>query len=112
MTAQHLLLPAILSLGACMIHDRTGPLEFSSQTIDLDASELVHVNLQMGAGDLRVSDGPQKLLRADFSYNMPDWKPEVKYNSIASKGNLVVRQPEGNHTYLAGNTKYRWDLQL
>jgi uncharacterized protein DUF2154 len=111
MTAQYLLLPALLGLSACVIHDRTGPLEYSTQTIDLDSSELVHVSLHMGAGELRVSDGPQKLLRADFSYNIPEWKPELKYNSIAGKGNLTIRQPEGNHT-LIGNTKYRWDIQL
>ena len=49
-----------------------------SQSIDRDDSERVRVNLEMGAGNLRVRSGAGKLLRADFAYNVPSWKPEVR----------------------------------
>src|SRR5205809_922213 len=107
MNAQYLLLPALIGLGACVIHDRGGPTEYSSANIDLDSSELVHVNLHMGAGDLRITDGAQKLVRADFAYNVRDWKPEVSY----TRGNLTIKQPDTHHTFI-GNTRNRWDLQL
>ena len=44
----------------------------------------------MGAGDLEVTGGAEKLLEADFAYNVARLKPEVQYTN----GTLVVRQPE------------------
>jgi len=112
MRAQYLLFPALIGLSGCVIHgERGGPVEYSSQTIEPDSSELVHVNLHMGAGDLRVTDSPQKLLRADFTYNVPSWKPEVHYTTVGAKGNLTIKQPGTSHTHL-GDTKYQWELQL
>ena len=78
----------------------------------MDDSEAVRVNLRMGAGDLRVTDGAAKLLRADFAYNVPSWKPEVRYSRSGKEGVLTVEQPGKNHTTTLGNTKYSWDLQL
>jgi hypothetical protein len=106
-------LAALLGLTGCVV-DRTpsGPLEYSSENVDLDNSEQVHVDLRMGAGDLRVTDGAQKLLRADFSYNVPSWKPEVRYTRDGNRGSLSISQPGNNHTATFGKTQYRWDLQL
>src|SRR4051794_29231040 len=114
MNPRHLLpLAALLSLTGCVIdHGRSGPLEYSSESVELDNSEQVRVNLTMGAGDMRVTDGGQKLLRADFSYNMPSWKPEVHYSREGSRGTLTVKQPGTNHRATLGKTQYRWDLQL
>jgi len=112
MKAQYLLLPGLIGLGACVIHhDSRGPVEYSSQTLEPDASEQVHVELHMGAGELRVTDSSQKLLRADFTYNVPSWKPQVRYNTMGGKGHLVIRQPNTGETYI-GDNKYQWDLQL
>ncbi len=44
----------------------------------MDDSESVRVDMRMGAGDLRVTDGAAKLVRADFAYSIPSWKPEVR----------------------------------
>ena len=71
----------------------------------------MRVDLRMGAGDLRVNDGAAKLLRADFAYSVPSWKPVVRYNRSGTHGVLTVEQPGKNHAAL-GNTKYSWDLQL
>jgi hypothetical protein len=112
MKAQFLLFPALMGLGACDIHrEHGGPLEYSTQTLELDSSERVHVSLHMGAGDLRVTDGSQILLRADFSYNVPSWKPVVQYKTSGGIGELKISQPGTSHAYI-GDTKYRWDLQL
>jgi hypothetical protein len=112
MKAQYLLFPALLGLAACDIHrEHGGPIEYSTQTLEPDSSERVRVILNMGAGELRIADTPQKLLRADFSYNVPSWKPEVTYKTTGGIGDLKIRQPGTAHTYI-GNTKYRWDLQL
>ena len=77
----------------------------------MDDSEMVRVDLNMGAGDLRVTDGSAKLARADFAYSIPSWKPEVRYQRSGNQGKLVIMQPGQTHTTF-GNTKYSWDLQL
>ncbi len=102
------LLGVWLGLTGCVVMDHTGPTEHASRTIDRDASETVRVHLQMGAGDLRVGSGTEKLVRANFDYNVPAWKPEVQYNS----GVLRITQPGGDHTHFVGSTKYEWDVRL
>jgi hypothetical protein len=114
MKAKYLLLaPALIALGSCMIEGRHGgPLQYSSESVEMDDSESVHVDLRMAAGDLRVTDGAAKLLRADFAYGIPSWKPEVRYARSDKQGTLTIEQPGKTHTTTIGNTKYSWDLQL
>jgi N-terminal domain of toast_rack, DUF2154 len=105
-------LAALFSLTGCVIDTgRTGPVEYSSESVELDNSEQVHVELIMGAGDLRLTDGAQKLVRADFSYNVPSWKPEVRYTRDGARGSLRIEQPGRNHSTL-NKSQYRWDVQL
>jgi len=107
-----LLVPAVLALSGCVIEgSHGGPVQYSSESVNMDDSNLVHVDLHMGAGELRVTDGGPKLMRADFAYSVPSWKPQVRYTRSGKEGSLTIEQPGKNHTTL-GNTKYRWDLQL
>jgi len=101
------LVGVLLTSTGCLVTEHSGPTAHDFRAIDRDASETVRVHLKMGAGNLRIGSGTEKLLRADFDYNVPSWKPEVQYNS----GVLRISQPEGNHTHF-GNTKYEWDLRL
>ena len=108
-----LLLPALLALTACVIEtNRAGPVQYSSESVEMDDSELVRVDLRMGAGDLRVTDGGAKMMRADFAYSVPAWKPAVRYSRAGKQASLIIEQPGKNHTTLVGSTKYSWDLQL
>jgi len=103
---------AALALTGCVVDaSHSGPLQYASENVELDNSEEVRIDLRMGAGDLRVSDGAQKLVRADFSYNVPSWKPEVRYSRDGKRGTLKIEQPGRNHSNF-GNVRYRWDLQL
>ena len=113
MKARYLLLvPALLSLTGCVIDgSHGGSVQYSSESVEMDDSEVVRVELRMGAGDLRVTDGGAKLMRADFAYSVPSWKPEVRYSRSGKQAALTVEQPGKNHTTL-GNMKYSWDLQL
>ena len=112
MKARYLLLvPALLALTGCVIEgSHAGPVQYSSENVEMDDSEAVRVNLRMGAGDLRVTDGAAKLMRADFAYSVPSWEPKVKYSRSGRQSSLSVEQP-GSHSTL-GNMKYSWDLQL
>jgi hypothetical protein len=97
----------LLGMTGCVVTDHTAPVEHDFRAIDRDASETVRAHFKMGAGNLRIGSGTDKLMRADFDYNVPSWKPEVQYNA----GVLRVSQPEGKSTHF-GNTKYEWDVRL
>jgi hypothetical protein len=101
----------VLYLSGCVVTTNArGPLQYESRAVDRDASERVRVSLNMGAGDLKVSSGTQKLLQAYFNYNVPDLKPDVRYSTAGGVGDLTVEQPS-KHTHI-GNMKYEWDLRL
>ena len=61
-------------------------MQHDSSSIDRDNSEMVRVNLNMGGGELKVGDGAEKLAQADFEYNVPEWKPEVKSTALRRDG--------------------------
>lgn len=104
------LLAGTLCLCGCVV-EATGPTQHDSRTIEMDASERVTVDLNMGAGNLRVDGGTQKLARADFTYNVASWKPYVHYRSAAGHGTLSIEQPSGPHAHMGAN-KYEWDVLL
>jgi hypothetical protein len=98
----------VLLLSSCIVQrEPTGPTQYDSRGIERDSSELVNVNLEMGAGNMKVGTGTSKLAQAYFTYNVPSWKPIVEY----SPGDLTIRQPGGSHSNI-GNVKYEWDLRL
>jgi hypothetical protein len=101
---------AVLCLAGCVINTSpTGPLAYDSFHLDRDKSEIVKVNLNMGAGKLQVGSGTEKLLQAYFTYNVPSWKPRVKYDA----GTLTIDQGNTGHVHFSpGPTKYEWDLRF
>src|ERR1039458_5084980 len=114
MRARYLLVvPALLTLTGCVVEvgHIGSAVQYSSESVEMDDSEVVRVELKMGAGDLRITDGGAKLMRGDFAYSVPSWKPQVRYNRSGKQGSLTIEQPVSHHARL-GNTKYNWDLQL
>jgi hypothetical protein len=104
------LIAGALCLCGCVI-ETAGPTQHDFRSIELDTSELVRLDLNMGAGNLRVDGGTQKLMRADFTYNVPSWKPYVHYSGGTMRGNLSIEQPAVHQARL-GHTKYEWDVRL
>lgn len=102
-------LAALLLLSGCRTIE-TGPTQHESVHFDLDNSEILRLNLKMGAGELRVDGGSKYLADADFAYNIPDWKPQVEYHSTGTRGDLDISQPNGSAAI--GNVEYRWDVRL
>lgn len=100
------LLGAVWALTGCIVH-HGGPSQHEYVSFDRDSAELVKVHLKMGAGTLRVGSGTEKLARADFEFNIPEWKPQVSY----AAGTLRISQPEGSHKTI-GDTRYDWDIRL
>lgn len=114
MLKQLLLLAAIsaaLMLSGCSGHfTPAGPQQHESRSVDLDKSERVRVELKMPVGELDVRGGAQKLLEAEFTYNVAAWKPEIRYRSAAGTGDLTLEQH--GPTSSSGNAKNRWDLRF
>jgi len=113
--AMAILLAMLTVASACVIGDNvtTGELRTESQSVDLGGAKSVRVEIKMGAGHLKVAGGvkaPTGLLDAEFTYNVPRWKPEVHYTRNGDSGLLTIEQPGGGSSH--GNTRYDWDLHL
>src|ERR1035438_8396269 len=108
MIGRLLLTVGALGLAGCMIQTETaGPTQYDSRALERDDAKEVNVHLTMGAGQLKVGSGTRKLMQGYFTYNMPSWKPDLRY----SAGDLTVEQPRGHTTHL-GSNKYEWDLRF
>jgi hypothetical protein len=101
---------SLLSLTGCVEIDSGGPPRTDTQSVELDKSELVNVDLKMGAGELTVQGGSTKLMEGEFRYNRSRMKPEVRYDSTGFRGHLIIEQP--SHGAHIGNSDYRWDVRL
>ena len=106
-----LILFAALLAASCSSRARVGALQTESQSVELGDAKSVKVEINMGAGNLDVTGGADKLLEADFTYNVAKLQPEVKYTD----GTLIVWQPGSKGLpALRGITDYRneWGLRL
>lgn len=102
---------AVLLLAGCSSGARVGALQTESKSVELGGAKSVRVEINFGAGDLEVTGGAEKLMEADFTYNVDKLKPEVNYTD----GTLILRQPESEGlTDLRGITDFRneWGLRL
>ena len=100
------------SLAGCVIdfNHSTGPDQHETQSIELDKAEMVRVEIKLGAGELTVDGGASKLMDGDFTYNIPSWKPSVKYTSSGFRGTLRIEQPGGSHG--GSHVNYKWNVRL
>ncbi len=110
-----LLLPLAASaflLTGCveMSQTPTGPLRDDPVSVDLAGAERANVELDIGAGELTVGAGAQKLLEGTFEYNVAEWRPKVRTSTSGSHATVTIQQPE--HVRLGGNQHYSWDLKL
>ena len=116
MKTKHLLinvvLLAALLLAGCSSDDvRVGELRTESKSVELGDAKSVRVKMVLGAGNLVVTGGAEKLLEADFTYNVAKLKPEVEFTD----GTLVVQHPDvRGYRTLQDIKDFRneWDLRL
>ena len=102
---------ATLLLAGCVSRARVGELQTETQSVELGDVKPVNVEINFGAGDLRVNGGAEKLLEADFTYNVAKLKPEVEFTD----GTLVVQHPDvRGYRTVQDFTDFRneWDLRL
>jgi N-terminal domain of toast_rack, DUF2154 len=103
-----LLVPSLALLGGCgPDFGPPGPERTENRSIELDNSDEIRAEVNMGAGELRVRGGAPKLLEARFRYSRLRLRPEVSYHATAGRGHLVVEEPHGIHSTPRRN---EWDL--
>jgi hypothetical protein len=111
-----LLATAAVLAGACGMQPggtlQVGKMQRESKSVDPQNAESVRANLQMGAGELNVTGGADRLMEGDFSYNVADWKPKVSYDVSGNEGELVVRQGGAEGSNLGGDARNEWEIRL
>lgn len=106
-----LLVLAALLLAGCDVQMQAGPDRDESRTVELAGARSARVQIELGAGELRLEGGTEKLLDADFRFHPPAEQPAVKYDVTGSRGYLTVRQPPF-HNIGPGTGQNFWDLHL
>ena len=92
---------------------KVGEMQTVSKSVDRKNLPYANVDLKMGEGELSVTGGADadRLMEADFSYNVSAWKPKVSKHAPADFNNLKVRQGsvEGAR---GGDARNEWDIRL
>ncbi len=50
------------------------------------------------------------LLDAEFTYNVPEWRPEVNYTVTGKQGKLIVNRRDTDFYFVTDDVRYEWDL--
>jgi hypothetical protein len=115
MTRLRLLAALATALGAAACYSDgslpVGELQTESRSVKLGNAKSVRAEIHMGAGEVKLTGGARELLEAEFSYNVPRWKPEVEYSVSGERGMLTIRQPERSGGSM-GPRQYHWDLHF
>ena len=104
------LMVILLMISGCTTVE-VGELQTESVSVELENADSVDVELDMSRGEMNIAGGADKLLDAEFRYNVAAWKPEIEYNVIEDKGKLIVRQPR-EEGIVGSNATNEWDLRL
>lgn len=104
-----------LLLSACIRQMEVGPTVTEGVSIEPDGAESVQATIRLDAGELLVRGWATHLLDAEFSYNIPEWRPIINYTVVNGQGDLTISQPEyvgSLETLPTGNIHYQWDLRF
>jgi N-terminal domain of toast_rack, DUF2154 len=91
---------------------QVGKMRHDAKSVDPENATSARAQLKMGAGELSLTGGADKLMEADFSYNVSDWKPKISYDVSGKKGELVVKQGSAEGGGLSGGARNEWDVSL
>jgi predicted small secreted protein len=111
-----LLVPAAVLLSSCGTQrggmQQVGEMQRESKSIQAQDAQAVRSILQMGAGELNITGGADRLMEGEFSYNVSNWKPKVSYDVSGERGELTVKQGSGGGVRLGGDARNEWDISL
>lgn len=102
---------AVVGVGACGYHPPDlGPPETQPVHIGADGIDHANVELDIGAGQLKVRGGSAGLVDGSFRFNAKGYKPAVESSVNGSHAVVTIRQ--SNHGNFGGSGHNSWDLAL
>ena len=108
-----LLLLAVLAVTeGCMSTRSNEKLITERKDMELDGLKRVAVDLSIGAGELNITSGTEKLMEGEFIYNVAEWKPVIEYSKIENAGTLKIEQGSATNNISSMNLRYEWNLNL
>jgi hypothetical protein len=89
---------------------KTGPTETTEISEAAPDAKVAEVNLEMGAGNLTVSGGSDKLISGTIATNVAEWKPVIMRDGSA----ITIQQGVADNTIGIPDkdVKNEWDLKL
>jgi hypothetical protein len=99
-----------LSLACTAGCGSAGPTKTVTGNVELDDAKAVKVELNMAAGELQVDGGAMRLAESTFTFNVPEWEPQVEYKRDGERGSLVIKQGSSSASFR--NSKNSWNVRL
>jgi hypothetical protein len=106
---------AAVLVGACDAAPRrveVGELQAQTRSVEVDGADSVRANVRIALGELDVGGGADRLMEADFAYNVAAWEPRVNYEVVGNSGELAVEQQGLGEGIPTRDVRNEWDLRL
>src|SRR3712207_6293445 len=108
---------ATVLAGACGLAPQrveVGELKTGSRSVEVEGADSVKANLRLAIGELDVGGGAagNRLMEADFAYNVAAWEPSVDYGVVGDSGELEVRQRGLTEGIPTQDVRNEWDVRL
>jgi len=109
----------VMLLAGCTVHTGGEGVSVSAETErstqivareKVAKAEMVQAEFGMGAGTLKLRGGAKEFFEGEFAYNVPSWKPQVRYEGTGFRGRLTVQQGSGGTQI--GNMRNDWVMKL
>ncbi|WP_338448039.1 toast rack family protein [Niallia oryzisoli] len=90
-----------------------GKDESSTILIEKDKADELKLELNIGAGELHVTDGAAEWTEGTIEYTNNKLKPDITYKLKDNTGNALIEQDDGIFKNInLGDVKNNWDLKL
>lgn len=105
-----ILVVLVLNMVGCNVA-QIGELNAETKSIELQEANAVRAAIETSSGNLTIRGGANSsLLDAEFTYNVPEWRPEVNYTVNGNQGTLIVKRPDTDFYFVTDDVRYEWDL--
>jgi len=100
--------------GAAPQRVEVGEIKTQSRSVEVEGADSAKVNLRLALGELDVGGGAaeNRLMEADFAYNVAAWEPSVDYGVVGDSGELEVRQRGLTEGIPTQDVRNEWDVRL
>lgn len=105
----------LFALAGCSVPPPESAGEDRRETVVIEkaraqGAERITAEIHIAAGELLVTGGAKEFLEADFTYNSPALKPQVRFEESGFRRRLSIAH--GNPPPALGNVRNRWQIRL